>query len=94
MVDNPERWKKVTGGRALRRDWHFGGHVLKRAPKGYPPGHPLIDDLKRTDYFVVRRTYTQQEATSPDFMRMLARDYRNTVPFMQFLCEAIGLRWE
>jgi Conserved hypothetical protein (DUF2461) len=39
-------WKKALGG-AIRRTCTLEGDALVRPPRGFPPDHPLIEDLKR-----------------------------------------------
>lgn len=45
IVNRPERWKEATGKLDLR------GDQLVRAPKGFDPEHPLINDLRRKSFF-------------------------------------------
>lgn len=84
----PDVWRKVTGGKAFRQMFDLMGDSLVRPPKGYDPGHPLLEDLKRKD-FVAGRTLTHKEVTAPDFLDRFTADCRRTAPFVEFLCQAV-----
>lgn len=90
IADHPRAWTEATG--ALREVWELSGESLKRAPRGFEPDHPLIDDLKRTSFIATCRL-TQREVTSPGFADGLARRFRAATPFMRFLCEAVGVEF-
>lgn len=74
----------------------FGGlsddpaYTLKRPPKGYDPGHPAIEDLKRTS-FVFGHTVAQARARKAGFIDEVEEAYRAAAPAMRFLCTALGL---
>ena len=55
LAEHPTRWKRVIGGKRLSQWFKLGGESLKRAPRGYDPEHPLIEDLKRKDFIAVTR---------------------------------------
>jgi uncharacterized protein (DUF2461 family) len=63
-----------------------------RAPKGYDPEHPLIEDLKRTD-FVGTANFTEKDACAASFVDRYAEACNRAAPFMRFLTEAVGLPW-
>ncbi len=90
IAGNPARWKRIVGARAFRETLSLEGDSLVRPPRGFDPAHPLIEDLKRTD-FVVTRGFSQRDACSPDFLEKVARAYRICAPFMRLLTEAVGL---
>ena len=89
---NSAGWKKVSRARSFTKMFELGGDSLKRAPKGYDPGHPLIDDLKRKDFIAVTRL-TQKEVTAPDFVEQFAKRCKTGSPLVEFLCSAIGVRF-
>ncbi len=92
IVQGASRWRKIVEDDAFRGHFRFGGESLKRAPKGFEPAHPLIDDLRRTD-FVVFRGLSEGETRSCGFIDSFASSCRIGAPFMRFLTEAIGLPW-
>jgi uncharacterized protein (TIGR02453 family) len=84
IVDDPGGWTNAT--KALQ----LGGDSLKRAPKGFDPDHPLIDELRRKD-FVCMFELTEGEVLDPAFVDRFAESCRTTVPMMRFLTGAVGL---
>ena len=89
IVEHPDRWKRATRGRGRALD---DGDRLKRAPRGFDPEHPLVEDLKRKSFTVGDR-FTQKEACAPDFLDRFAQSSRRARPLMEFLARAVGLPW-
>jgi uncharacterized protein (TIGR02453 family) len=85
-------WLKAKGDKDFSDLYELGGDSLKRAPQGYDPDHPQIEDLKRKDY-IAHIEFSEREACSPGFLDRYARVSRRAAPFMQFLTEALGLSW-
>jgi uncharacterized protein (TIGR02453 family) len=92
MVAHPAQWKRSISSQGFRARFTFWGEKLRRAPGGYDPGHPLIEDLKRKD-FVVISPFTEGEACLPDFSDRFAESCLAAAPFMAFLTKAMGLPW-
>jgi uncharacterized protein (TIGR02453 family) len=91
IVADPDGWRSATSGqRAFRRELTLGGDSLKRAPAGYDPEHPLVEDLKRKD-FVCYRTLEEREVCSAGFAEQLAGVYRAASPLVRFLCSALDV---
>ena len=86
MVASPARWRKAIAGLSL------GGEQLKRPPRGYDPEHPLIDDLRRTD-FITSVTLSEKRACAPGFIDDVDKACRQAAPLMGFLAKAVGLAW-
>ena len=51
--EGQDEWTRITRARAFTGIFEFEGESLKRPPRGYDPGHPLVEDLKRKDFAVV-----------------------------------------
>ena len=84
-------WKKARAGKAFRRVFtEFGGASLKKAPRGFPPEHPLVEDLRRKD-FAVFAHLKPAVVTEATFLDQVARSYKSATPFMRFLCDALEL---
>ncbi len=90
MLDHPARWKRVIGGRRFRGRFDLSGDTLVRAPRGYDPEHPLIQDLKRKD-FVGMAPLPQAEVTSADFISTFGEACGDGASFVKFLCDALDL---
>lgn len=89
----PSAWTKARDDRAFRGAFPaLAGESLKRPPAGFPPDHPLVEDLKRKD-FVAFRPFSPPEASRPSFPDWMVDSYKTSTPLMSFLCAALGLRF-
>ncbi len=92
IVENAAGWRRVSRGKRFRERFELGGDSLKRPPRGYDPEHPLIDDLKRKDFFGLANL-TQKEAIAPDFPDRYEQLCRTGGPLVRFLCKAVGVEY-
>ncbi len=90
IAEHPKEWKKATGNKRFTDVWELTGESLVRPPKGFDADHPLIDDLKRKD-FIASTKLTQKQITSEGFVDEYAKLNKRAAPFMEFLCEAVGV---
>ena len=84
-----------AGWRAARQEAQAGGlplrgGSLKRPPRGYAADHPLIDDLKRTGFYVSAKL-DQRTVTAGRFPARLEELWSHATPFMRFVTEALEL---
>lgn len=87
IADNPAAWKKATQGKAFRERFEFWGESLTRPPRGFDPGHELIEDLKRKD-FAAGQGFDEAVACSPQLLPTLVDIYRHLAPLNDYLCAA------
>ncbi|HEX9776229.1 MAG TPA: DUF2461 domain-containing protein [Actinomycetota bacterium] len=87
IAEKPAEWKKARGARL-----DHGEDALKRAPRGFDPEHPMIEDIKRRSFTASRRL-TQKQVLAPDFMKTFIAGCKEIVPLMRFLSDAAGVRW-
>jgi uncharacterized protein (DUF2461 family) len=66
----------------------LAGDSLKRAPRGYPSDHPLIDDLKRKDIIAIL-DFADAKALDRDFADWVTEAYGAATPLMRYLCHAL-----
>lgn len=92
IVSKADEWTAITRNKRFARAYSIQGDTLKRPPQGYPPDHPLIDDLKRKDIYALRK-FTEADACEPDFLDTFVALCRDIAPLMKFLCEAQGYDW-
>jgi uncharacterized protein (TIGR02453 family) len=85
IVARPDEWRRAIG--AVGERFRMSGDSLKRAPAGFDPEHPLVEDLRRKD-FVVLGELDEQTATAPGFLSVFTDRCREAAPFMRFLCDA------
>ena len=92
IVAHPSKWKSAVNDRKFRARFEIMGDMLSRPPKGYDANHPLIEDLKRKD-FIGGAEFTRMEVCSAEFMDLFSSACASAAPFMEFLTEALGLKW-
>ena len=88
IVEHPDRWKRAKNDRKFRARFQLDGDSLKTPPRGFPAEHPLIEDLKRTD-FIGLEELTEQDVLKPKFIDAVAASFASSRPFMRFLCDAL-----
>jgi uncharacterized protein (TIGR02453 family) len=81
-----DEWKAAT--HRLR----LGGDGLTRPPRGYRADHPMIEDLKRTD-FVASIEFSDTEVCGARFMSEVVAAGKKMTPMLKFLSQAVGLRF-
>jgi len=70
------------------RAFEPAGSSLKSAPRGYPADHPMIEDLRRTD-FLGLHDLSEKEVLDEAFTENVATLFAAGRPFMRFLCDAL-----
>ena len=90
IVERPAAWRRAAHGGPFTNAYRLGGESLRRPPRGYDPNHPLIEDLKRKD-FIGSATLSEEAVAEPGFVQQYADLCRAGVPFMRFLCDAVGV---
>ena len=89
LIDEyPEEWKKLK--RRLINDktgFSLHGESLKKAPRGFAPDHPLLEDLKRK-HFIAVKPLNQKEITSKSIIKDTTALYKKTAPLVEFICDA------
>ena len=91
IVAKPAAWNAVKADKAFGKLGGLGqDHKLSKAPRGYDPGHPLIDDIKLKSFFVMDdgSLKVAQSAKLPD---AVAETFAAAKPLMKFLCGAQGV---
>jgi uncharacterized protein (TIGR02453 family) len=87
IVENRKDWDAVK-----RTGITIEGDSLTRAPAGFDPAHPFIDDLRRKDHYALGE-FSQKDVTSPDFIDRYVAVCEVVSPLVAFLTRAIGLKW-
>lgn len=90
IVEEPDEWRAVLDSPGIASSQvDLVGDSLKRAPRGFDPEHPLLDDLKRKD-FIGTIPLTEKDATRPNFRETVAEGFGMGAPLVAFLCRAVG----
>ena len=92
IVEAPDAWIAATSGKAFETIFGPLGHgdPLTRAPKGFDPNHPQIEDLKKRSFFAMANG-DEDVAGQGDFVDRVAESYRAAAPMMAFLTGAVGV---
>ncbi len=88
IVEEEGRWRRARRDKGFRRHFELAGDSLKRPPRGFPADHPLVDDLKRTD-FVGFGELSEHDVLDEAFADLVAQSFAASRPFMRFLCRAL-----
>jgi len=88
IEEHPDRWKRAKNDGKFRARFQLDGDSLKTPPRGFAPEHPLIEDLKRTD-FIGLEALTEQDILKPKFIDVVAASFAASRAFMRFLCDAL-----
>lgn len=80
-------WRSVSD----RPGWERHGQEskLKRVPRGFDKDDPMADELKFKSFLLVKHL-PPSEATTDDFDETIADHLREVIPFVSFLCDAVG----
>ena len=88
--EHPKEWKALKKKVLAKGDFKLSGESLKRAPKGFTPDHPDIEDLNRKDFIAIKNL-PPESIHEKDFHKLIARQFKSTAPLMKFLCDANDL---
>jgi uncharacterized protein (TIGR02453 family) len=88
IEESPGRWRRARNNKRFRESFVLGGSSLKSAPRGFAADHPLIEDLKRTD-FLGLCDLSEQDVLDEGFLDSVATAFAAGCPFMRFLCDAL-----
>ena len=89
IVDDPEGWRAATRADEFQAELRLGGESLKLGPVGFDRDHPLIDDIKRTDFIAVA-DLDPEDVVADGFVDRFAGLCRTGAPFVEWLCDAVG----
>ena len=87
---DPDEWREVKEDTLFASTYTWEGESLVRAPKGFAPDHPDIEDLRRKDFIGVGRL-PEEDAYRSDFLPYLATEWGKGTPLMRFLSAAVDV---
>ena len=90
IADKQAEWLRTRDGAAFAKNFKLGGESLKRPPRGYAKDHPMIVDIRRKDFIAIKNM-THADALSPRFQQKVETAFQAAVPYMRFLCKAVGV---
>jgi len=92
IADNPGAWQAAVHSPAFRRRFTLGGEQLQRPPRGFPPDHPLIEDLKRKS-FVGSAALSREVVLGQGLRRSVASALTGLAPLVDYLCASLDLEF-
>lgn len=92
IAARPEEWKRITTAARFKRNFKLGGEVLTRPPRGFDKEHPCIEDIKRKSFIAVKEIAVE-DSIKPQFQRTVERTFKDGSDYMQFLCNAVGVKF-
>jgi len=92
IVAKPAQWTKIVNDPKFAKAVVNQGEALKRAPSGYDPEHPLVEDLKRKS-FVWHAEFSESQVCSAAFLDSYLEACRLANPFNKFLAGALDVDW-
>lgn len=90
--DNPAGWKAATQATVFRKRFSMDGESLVRPPRGFPPDHELIADLKRKN-FVATTPLDDALVLGPRLRSTLGERFAQLGPLVDYLCAALDLEF-
>jgi len=92
IVERDKYWLAAINDKRFKNKYELNGQSLVNAPRGYPKDHALINDLKRKD-FIALTALDESSIMSPHFKKMVVDRFSAADAYMQFLCQALMLRY-
>ncbi|MBI1808242.1 MAG: DUF2461 domain-containing protein [Ignavibacteria bacterium] len=90
IAEGSDEFLSVTGSKTFKRQFgSLEGDKLQRAPLGYPADHPMVEWLKYKSFYT-GVTWNEKECLSPKFVDRVVAVYKNLLPLVSFLNEALG----
>ena len=90
IAARPAEWKRTVGESRFRRNLELAGESLVRPPRGFDAKHECIDDIKRKSFIAIREMPVE-DCLNPRFQQKVETTFKAGVPFMTFLCRAVGV---
>ncbi|MDE3156469.1 MAG: DUF2461 domain-containing protein [Acidobacteriota bacterium] len=89
LAGNFSRFRTIVRAPAFRRTFQdLEGDRMQRVPRGFPADHAAAEYLKLRD-FLVGVDHPVPFATDPRFYRTLVATFRQAIPFVRFINEAL-----
>jgi uncharacterized protein (TIGR02453 family) len=88
--DKQAEWLRARDDKGFSRHFRLGGESLKRPPRGYDKEHPMIVDIRRKDFIAIKNM-SHADALNPRFQQKVETAFQASVPYMRFLCKAVGV---
>ena len=92
IIEREPFWLSAIKDKNFKKNFDLSGESLKTAPRGYNKNHPLIEDLRRKDFIAISHV-DDKTVLSKNFKTHVIKRFTDAEPYMQFLCQALTLRY-
>lgn len=92
IVNQDKAWLAARDNPAFNQKFSLAGDSLGHAPRGYAKDHPLLQDLKRKDFFALAQLRDTSVISKSYFSKTLEY-FSAATPYMRYLCRALDLRF-
>lgn len=92
ICEHGKQWQSAIHAKSFNKHFELSGESLIRPPRGYDKEHPLINDLKRKDFIAISEL-DDETVLSSQFKSQVINRYRAADNYMQYLCQALELRY-
>lgn len=92
IIERDTFWLSAIKDKNFKKHFEISGESLKNAPRGYDKEHPLINDLKRKDFIAISHV-EDKNVLAKNFKTQVLKRFTDAEPYMQFLCQALTLRY-
>ncbi|PCJ26977.1 MAG: TIGR02453 family protein [Flavobacteriales bacterium] len=89
IVSDASELRKIINSKAFKIIFGtLDGEQLKTCPKGFDKEHPDVD-LLRYKQFIISKKFTDKEALSLDFAKMVSDTFKKMRPFFNYMSESV-----
>jgi uncharacterized protein (TIGR02453 family) len=92
IIQRDTFWLAAINDKHFKKTFEFSGDSLKNAPRGYAKDHALINDIKRKDFIVISHV-ADEIVLGKNFKQYVIKQFNIADAYMQFLCQALSLRY-
>ena len=92
LDENPAAWIRATQSKTFRSRYTFWGESLVRAPRGFDPEHPLLEDLKRKS-LAAGASLSIEQVLGDDLHAVLVSHFKGLAAMNDYLCAALDLEF-
>jgi uncharacterized protein (TIGR02453 family) len=86
---NYKEWKKLLANKTLVNTFgEMAGEQITSAPKGYSKDDPAIGLLRYKQY-IFRRSFTDKEVLSADFVKNVSDTFKKIRPFLDYMSDVL-----
>ncbi len=89
IVYNYEDWRKLLNRKTIQSAFgEMTGEQVKTAPRGFDKDHPAIDLLRYKNYWF-EVSFTDEEVTSPHFVKTVNQKFKSIRPFFDYMSSVL-----